>query len=595
MKKFSSGGIRNNRSFLKILFILFFLLIGYEVSALDRSDVSLDNSLLISEKVESFDVEIKINQDSSINISEKIEYDFANLERHGIFRDIPVKYQARGGNYNLRISDISVSDESGNPYNYQLSYPGNNIEIKIGDADKLVSGRKAYVIKYKIKRAINYFNDGDELYWNVTGNGWVVPIEKSSARLIFPESLPSGQIRTKCYFGVFGSSSECGSSAGGDLTDTVAYFENKNVLASREGMTIVVGFPKGIVTKPSIVKNILDTMTDNLILFLPFVVFAYMFYRWRKYGRDPQGRGTIIAQYDAPDNLSPAEVGTVLDESADNRDISATIIHLAVRGYLKISKIKKEGFISKSDDYQLDKLKSETDLGEEFERTLMQKLFNNNENVKLSELKNEFYKDLEKIKGQVYQAVVTKRYYDKNPSTARANYIIAGIAVVFLIAYLGYGLFGSMAIFSGTVSGIIIIGFGWFMPSRTKKGVLAKEHILGLKEYLTVAEKDRINFHNAPEKNPEHFEKLLPFAIVLKVEKKWAEQFRDIYVKNPSWYNDSSTATFNSIILANSLTNFSDSANSVLASSPSSASGGGSGFSGGGSGGGFGGGGGGSW
>jgi uncharacterized membrane protein len=148
---------------------------------------------------------------------------------------------------------------------------------------------------------------------------------------------------------------------------------------------------------------------------------------------------------------------------------------------------------------------------------------------------------------------------------------------------------------SAIISAIIVFVFGFLMPARTHKGVLAKEYILGLKEYLMVAEKDRIKFHNAPEKNPKQFEKLLPYAMVLGVEKEWAEQFKDIYIQNPSWYNDPSGANFNSLVLLSSLNSFSSSTNSVLTSVPSSASGGGSGFGGGGGGGGFGGGGGGSW
>jgi uncharacterized membrane protein len=135
------------------------------------------------------------------------------------------------------------------------------------------------------------------------------------------------------------------------------------------------------------------------------------------------------------------------------------------------------------------------------------------------------------------------------------------------------------------------------MPQKTLKGVATKEYILGLKKYLSVAEKDRLKFHNAPDKNPQRFEKLLPYAMVLGVEKEWAEQFKDIYKQNPNWYEDrtGSPVAFNSLIFVNSLNSFSSEANSSLYSNPSSGASGGSGFSGGGSGGGFGGGGGGSW
>jgi uncharacterized membrane protein len=161
------------------------------------------------------------------------------------------------------------------------------------------------------------------------------------------------------------------------------------------------------------------------------------------------------------------------------------------------------------------------------------------------------------------------------------------------------GIFGSLqdgwGILSGIISGIIILVFGWLMPAVTKKGAELKENILGFKDFLSVTETDRLKFHNAPEKNPALFEKFLPHAMVLGVEKEWAKQFEGIYNQQPDWYEDSSGRMFNAIILSSMISDFSSSAMTTMASQPSSAAGGGSGFSGGGAGGGGGGGGGGSW
>jgi len=337
----------------------------------------------------------------------------------------------------------------------------------------------------------------------------------------------------------------------------------------------------------------METLKDNWILVLPVIVFIVMFRLWWLKGRDPKGRGTIIAQYEAPDNLTPLEVGTIIDERADNKDISAEIINLAVKGYLKISKVENKVFF-KTDDYQLEKLKESNDLKEHFDKDLLSGIFKNRKKIKLSDLKNEFYKTLNKINEEIYDILTTKGYFVKNPNTVVWKYLATGFACVFLAFLLG-SFFGGLVILSFIISGIVIGIFGWFMPARTLKGVRAKEYILGLKEYLSVAEADRIKFHNAPEKNPERFEKLLPYAMVLGVEKEWAKQFEGIYKNPPSWYSDPSGASFNSLLFVSSLHNFSASANSTLASTPSQASGGGSGFSGGSSGGGFGGGGGGSW
>jgi uncharacterized membrane protein len=551
-------------------------------------------TVLAEERIANFDVAIRINIDATINVEEKIVYDFSEAEKHGIYREIPIKYQARGGNFNLRISDISVVDQNNEPYTTDITYSGDNINIKIGDADRLVTGEKTYVINYKINRAINYFSDYDELYWNATGNDWTIPIDKTTATLELPQDFKKEELKIACYYGAYGSTENCNSSIAYDMNGMAreGVYGASN-LDIGEGMTAVLGWPIGVVKKPSVWELILETVRDNLILILPIIVFLFLFFRWRKYGRDPEGRGTIIPEYEAPDNLTPIEVGTLIDEKADKKDVSAEIISLAVRGYLKINYIPKEGFFGKV-DYKFDRLKQPDDLADEFDKKLIAGLFSSGESAKLSDLKNKFYKDLQTVTNLVYKSTVSKGYFSKNPSTTRIAYAVAGVAILFLAFFIG-PFFGGLGIGSLVACGIIVLISSPFMPARTAKGVLAKEKILGLKLYLTVAEKDRIKFHNAPEKNPQEFEKFLPYAMVLGVEEEWAGQFKDIYNQQPNWYNDPTHGNFTTLALVSSLNSFQSQAHSTLASSPSSSSSGGSGFSGGGSGGGFGGGGGGSW
>jgi len=544
------------------------------------------------EIVDSFDAEVKINADASFNVSEKIQYDFGAAQKHGIFRDIPVKYQARGGNYNLRVSDISVKDENGVGYNFTTSYPDQDLEIKIGDADKLVSGKKMYVINYVIKRAINYFDTYDEFYWNATGNGWPVAIKKATLKVSLPQNVDSGLLQSECFVGIFGSQEKCQH----NLTDAAGFYAANRELVPGEGLTVVFGFPKGIVHEPSTGEKFLEMLRDNGILFLPLIILLGMLWLWRKKGRDPQGRGTIIAQFDAPDNLTPLEVGTVVDEKADKKDISAEIIYLAVKGYLKIKKTESKILFITSTDYVLEKLKNADDLENDFDKKLMEAFFQDGNSVKISDLKDTFYKNLKEINEKIYANVCTKGYFPKNPDKVRKIYLGTGIGILFAGLFL-INFWGALSVVSFILSGSIVMIFSSLMPQKTLKGVAAKEYILGLKEYLSVAEKDRLEFHNAPEKNPQRFEKLLPYAMVLGVEKEWAQQFQDIYKQNPGWYEDGTghPSAFNSLIFVNSLNSFSSEANSSLYSNPSSAASGGSGFSGGGGGGGFGGGGGSSW
>src|SRR3989344_4605905 len=333
---------------MKKLLIFLIIIFGLFVSA----------NAFAAEKINSFDAVIKIREDAAIEVSERIEYDFGSAQKHGIFRDIPIKYQARGGNFALRISDISVTDGNGAPYQFTTSYPGNNIKIKIGDPNVEITSRHIYTINYTIKRAINYFDDHDELYWNITGNEWPVTIGSATAKIILPQKIASADIQADCFAGPFGSAEKCNSiSKGLGQTDSVSF--NENQLAVNNGLTIVVGFPKGIVIKPSNFEVVLETAKDNWIIGLPILTFIACFYLWYTRGRDPNGRGIIIAQYDPPDNLTPAEVGTIADEHAQNKDITAEIIYLATLGYLKIRQIEEQGLIFKSKDFELELLKDD--------------------------------------------------------------------------------------------------------------------------------------------------------------------------------------------------------------------------------------------
>lgn len=550
----------------------------------------------IEEQISRFRVDIAIQTDATIRVTETITYDFGVNERHGIFRTIPVSYKARGGTFRLRLSDVTVADADGTPSLFTRSRTGGDTKIKIGDPDTLVTGEHTYVISYTVNRAINYFDDHDELYWNATGNEWTVTIEDAQAAVKLPSAIAASELQTNCFQGSLGSTEPCDSFA---LLADGATFRTGS-LDIEEGLTIVIGFPKGIVYEPTALERILATARDNGILVLPIVVFAVFFWMWWTRGRDPKGRGTIIAEYDAPDNLTPAEVGTVLDEHAHKRDVSSLLIHLAVNGYLDITRVDKK---FRKDDYRFKKLKDEKTLANDFERTLLSKMFGKKNEIQLSDLKNTFYKDLAEVEKQVYAATVEKGYFVKNPQKVRMTYMIAGAILLTtafpLIAGIGE-LFsihiGGLAIGSMVVSGLIVFFFGIVMPVKTREGVRAREHILGLKEYLTVAEKDRLKFHNAPEKNPKHFEALLPFAMALGVETEWAKQFEGMYATPPSWYHDTGNRAFTSLYLASALTDFESRTESVLSSRPSSAGSGGSGLGGGGfSGGGFGGGGGGSW
>ena len=535
------------------------------------------------EQIDNYIVELQIEKDATLKVTETINYDFGENQRHGIFRNIPYKYKARGGNFALRISDVTVTNGTSNQP-FTTSKSGGELILKIGDPDVYITGKHQYVISYTVGRAINYFDDHDELYWNAIGTEWPVKIMSSSVTIQTPNDM--GPKELICYTGVLESTEQNCTTSGNTITT--------QTLDSNEGLTVVISLPQGTVTKPTVWQNILDVIKDNWILVLPVFIFWFMYKLWRKHGRDDKGKGTIVPQYEAPKDFTPLLVGTLVDQSVDQSDISAELIYLAQQGYLTITKQETKTLVVFSGtDYELNKIKEADNALSAIDKKLFDALFKDRATVKLSELKKDtsFHSEWTKIQSDTYKKLVNDGYLKRNPQTTKALWVVGAIMFGFGGTIVLGAILGGLAVFSIIVSAIIILIFGVLMPARTSKGSIAYEQILGLKDYLTVAEKDRLKFHNAPEKNPKVFETLLPFAMALRVEKQWAKQFEGIYKQNPNWYNDSSGAMFNAAIFSNSISNFSSAASSAM----TTASSGGSGFSGGGSGGGGGGGGGGSW
>jgi uncharacterized membrane protein len=550
----------------------------------------LPNYVFAQEAIRNFSGAIIINPDASVKISEEINYDFALESRHGIYRDIPLRYQARGGNYNLRFIMDSITDENANKYLYSTSNLADGIRIKIGDSDIFVTGQKYYQINYQIKRAINYFSDHDEFYWNFTGNSWNVPILQAEASVVLPENVKSELIQVDCFIGILGSKQQCQSK---EVFGNAATFKAQN-LAAGEGLTIIVGFPKGTVIQQTKWQNFAETTRDNWIIFLPIVIFFLCYFIWFKYGRDPKPLIPVVAQYESPDNLSPAECDYILNEHFSKSFLTAEIIQLAVNGYIKIKHEMKKGFLGfAKEDFRIIRLKDISSITSQTQKQVFEIFFKNSASeILLSELDNKsFATNIETSKSEIKKGVIGQGYFPNNPLVIRSLFITPVVLLSILGLIISVGR--TINIISILISAIVALFFAYLMSKRTQKGSDTRQQILGLKLYIATAEQDRINFHNAPEKNPELFEKLLPYAIVFGLSKVWSKAFEKIYTKNPNWYSDPSNSLFNALILNNALNSFSSNVSSTYNHSAST---GGSGFGGGGfSGGGFGGGGGGSW
>ncbi|KKQ74675.1 MAG: hypothetical protein US94_C0001G0076 [Berkelbacteria bacterium GW2011_GWB1_38_5] len=539
-----------------------------------------------SEQILKFNSKIIINRDSSINVTETINYYF-DSPKHGIIRNIPYRYYDSSKNqYFITPTQIDkIIDSQGKVIEYSQEDDGSYLKLKIGDPNLTVTKEKTYIITYKVAGIINYFSDHDELYWNATGNDWDVPINNVTIDVFLPEVIDYSKLQTACFTGESGGKeSKCEKSVN----------TGKVGLSTVKGpLTIVIGFNKGIVTEitrqyeePSTFEKVWGAVhhESGWYLLLPILVFILLLFRYLRTGRDPEGRGTIVPEFEPPEKLLPGEMGTLIDEQADRSDISATIIDLAVKGYLKI----KEGSDKK---YTLIKIK---DAGKDFadyENTIFDGIFSGKKEVDLSDIHETFADKISKTSDQLYQHLVQKKYFIKNPDKVRSHSCWFGFAVMFFAPFLLF-IFSFILAFAGFVSGILIMIFARSTPKKTREGVIVKEKSLGFKEFLYRAERYRLKW----QEKENIFEKYLPYAMVFGIAEKWAENFKDIYKKPPDWYEGGNWTTFNTVVFASSLNSFSSSA-SVSYSPPStSASSGSSGFGGGGSsGGGFGGGGGGSW
>jgi len=555
------------------------------------------NAAQAEERIDSFYIDIEMAEDSSFIVTEEIVYNFDNEQHHGIYREIPYSYERKGAKYNVRINVLSVTDENDQSWQYSLSRYSGLQSIKIGDPDAYITGIKTYKIKYKVERAINYFEDYDELFWNATGTEWQVPIYDALTVVRLPKNVDKEQIQLACYSGSYGSTEqECGYyyTEEGDI----AFYPNYSLYAY-EGLTIVVGIPKGVVNKPGAWQQIQWFLIDNWPIAVPLVMFIVMFYLWYTRGRDPSVRKTLIPYYEAPDKMTVGVLGTVVDEKVDTKDISATIVQLAIKGYLKIKEIEKKKIFDKGRDYELIKLKEADGYLKDYEKVIFKGIFDVGDTRTISSLKNKFYVHLKKVKKAMYELVVLDGYFPSNPEKVRQTYLGVAIVVMFLGFFLLFFVQNLVAGIAIAVGGAIGIIFSRIMPRKTAKGAEAHSKILGFKWFLSVTETERLKFHNAPSKSPKEFEEFLPYAMVLGVEKEWADQFKDMYVTPPEWYEGSPGHAFGAWYLASMLGSMSTDLNTAMVTAPhgnSTAGFGGSGFGGGGfSGGGFGGGGGGSW
>lgn len=562
MGRTASLGLCYDCGMKKILILLAFAICFFPIPASAKSW-----------QITGWDADITVNPDSSILVRETHTYDFRG-EFTWVTRGLPA---SKG----IVYSDIRVFDEEGKELGsgeVDITNRQRSVAIKLHFSAS--DTKKTWTFEYHAWNAIGFFDDHDELYWNAVSIDRDVPIALVTTTVHLPAAfIAATDIQQRLLIGPPGSTNES-SDVSLRPSDGALLYRGTNI-ATNEAFTIVAGWPKGLVT-PTV--RVIERSALGMVWYYgkwiyfasPLLLFFFLVRRWRTSGRDPEGRKTIVPQYEPPDKIRPAVMGVLIDEKADLKDLTASIVDLAVRGYLRIRETEEPGIFKNKKGYALERRSAAKagDVLSRFEQTLLDDLFESGSTVQLDDLKNKFYKKIKALNEMLYEEATQFGYFEKNPDKVRQSYLIVASVLI---------LVGFWAFFVPILWGVLLICFSFVMPRRTPKGVVALEWAKGFKVYLHTAERFRLQ-----DQKPEFFERFLPYAMVFGVEKDWAGRFVDIYKQPPDWYAGSMAHGFLVTSFVSGLqSDFTHSLSQTLSSSPSSNSGfGGGGFSGGGGGGG---------
>jgi uncharacterized membrane protein YgcG len=554
--------------------------------------------LSAQEVIKSYDTQVQINRDGSIDVTENITvHAEGNQIRRGIYRDFPTRYSDRAGNkvvVGLDVLSVQRNDVIEPWFTERMT---NGVRINTGNDNFLpVPADYKYTLHYRTTRQLGFFNDHDELYWNAIGTGWVFPIERGSVEVRLPAAVPANQIRLQAYTGPQGAQGTAYTAAA--MAPGVARFTLTAPLGSYEGFTIVVGFPKGLITEPTQSDRIKWFLQDNkgvLVALIGFVLLLiYMFRSWSRVGRDPK-KGIIIARYEPEVDHTAAGYRFMQKMGYDMRCFTADVLTLAVNGYLVITE-KDKLF---KNEWQLERVQRDNAQPiSDAQRALLETVFRKGDILVLKNTNASTMQAARDIHKMSLERQYVPRYFNRNTKPVVLAWLM-GIAfgIVSFVVSGGFGVIPIVAI--GVLAFISLTIFAFLVKAPTSEGRTLLDEIEGFKLYMSVAEKQELASMRAPDEpvmDAERYEMMLPFAVALEVEDAWTKKFTAAAgaaavaqaQQRMYWYNSHSPIT--------NLGSFSNSIGHGLSSSISSAStppGSSSGFGGGGSGGGGGGGGGG--
>jgi uncharacterized membrane protein YgcG len=584
--------------------------------------------------IEDFDAALTVAANGSLEVVETIRLRFEG-QWNGIQRFIPVDYQSGpSGSYRLRLAVERVTDATGTPLRVDRSHLGHSQALKIwvpGAADAV----RTVVIRYRVANALRFFEDHDELYWNITGDEWPYPIGRARAVISLPAAVAN--VRANAFTGGYGSGEQTVSiSIDGERRDPDKGFTRDAEAAApaarghvievaaarplgiREGLTAAVAWNPGAIRRPTALERRFAWVLDNLgrvvlvggLGAAPLVALGLMLSRWLTVGRDPRP-GPVVVEYEPPAGLGPAEAGTLVDNSPDARDLMAMLVDCAVKRVIRIRETEKAGWFSKA-EYAFELLRPRSQWtnvtgGEEW---LLKAMFDKTdgepgsngvvETVTSTELTNSFYVHLPKIRNALFDGLVREGHYVERPDHVLQRYVWIAFGSAVLLLAGGFGLAAwvfpgvpgwmvPVIVGSAVLTALVVGVIGAVMPARTIKGARARLAIRGFEEFLGRVDRHRLA---TMPLTPELFEKYLPYAMALGVEGRWSKAFEGICKVPPDWYVGSGpVGTFEPGGLTQHLAQMGSVTTSAMQSAPRSESSGGnsafsSGFGGGGGGGG---------
>ncbi len=614
-----------------------------------------------AERIVRFASDVNVQHNGDLIVTETIVVRAEGRSiRRGILRDFPTTYTRKDGSHVVVGFDVEAVMRDGNAEHYVTERMNNGMRVRIGNSDRIINyGLHEYVIKYRSTRQIGFFDNFDELYWNATGTGWTFPIDFAEARITLPERAAFTQ--TALYTGpqgARGKDAEIVEQQPGHIV-----FRTTKGLPVANGLTVAAAWPKGVVAPPTRAQNFQSLLQDNpgtLYAGLGggFVILFYLL-AWLLIGRDPR-RGVIIPLFAPPEGMSAAAVRYVENMNFDNRVFTAAIVGLGVNGHLRLTNTGDEGEIrhlkggkpidtaeqavetelfKKGSSVRLDQSDHEainnarfklwrtlakTYKGKMFDSNLLWSLFGFFATAAVTAaigyafLQNYGARGSQMLAGMLIPILPVMigasqvRTGWRLGGTAGLLRIVIGLAIGGAAAVIGIVLLANVAgIGLAIVPGVApyalapfaVLGFTW-LQAPSKLGRQIMDQIEGFKLYLSVAEEDRLNALNPPEKTPELFERFLPYAIALDAQNAWAKRFSGVLAAAAAagtavaaWYEGDHRFSDDPVAFADRLGEDLSRTIASASSSPASSSGGSgsdSGSSGGGSSGGGGGGGGGS-